>query len=333
MSAERPPFELDPPAEGGLDVPVPLRRARSRRGARAAPPPQPQAPSSWPQRLATPFVSPAAYYLLGLLLIAGMLWGLFNPTFGVVAKAWPHELLGADGSRPFTWDEPTVLVAGIGILLVACLVALFFRAGPARGLVVASLATFPLVLHAGRLPVGDYVLPLATALAAGALIALPGRETARRSVLLVALTVIGASLFMPWPAQGLPEGQAGYYATALATVDHVLHPPADWGADTLATQLPAAVALLMLATGLLSLLGIALRATRCLGGVLMVALVLAWSLAWCLHGWSGADGTALAAWQAGLQACARESRAAAVVYALPFAGAVADLIRGRGATA
>jgi hypothetical protein len=355
MSDEH-PFEVEPPGpEPGPDVapaapkrssPVARRRRQARRRSRLAAEEAAPKPKGWLRRLATPLVSPTFYYLLGLLSVAGVALVLNNPYFGSVSKAWPHEMFGL-GDTPFAWDGATVELIAFVLLALAYLIALCTRSGPWRATLVLVASVLAFVTFEGSpSALIYYVGPVLVAALAGALVARafhPGRTS---RVFLVALLVLGAWLFLPWnDARVKARGLSGeYQCTACATVGALVDPPAAEPAvpdpyaleadengipERLMENLVPVVACLLFLAGLLVLCGAGGRWAHWAAGSLLLLLWLGTALALYLQGPDGADAGGLPAWQSGLQHWAERWYWNYLAYALPLAGAVAELTRGR----
>ncbi len=349
-------FELEPPestpdADSAADAAPAPRRSRlvgRRRNEPSPPVDAPQPPQTWPQRLLSPLVSPTGYYLIGFLLLLLALLSLFNPRFGTVANYWPHEILGL-GSLSLVWDSATVRALCLVVVILGYIVALLMRPGVARGVVIAFVTFVAFVtFQPAPAHIRFYVLPIALALTAGALIARtqPNQEGARKAVLLVGFTLVAAHLFMPWDSARVNQKQLqeGYYNTAIATIDYYANPPEiivkpegeeeAAGAATVYGNLfllhaPATIACLMFLVALAALFGFGGRWARWAAGSLMVLMVFSWALANFLHGRGDPTHGGFPAWQAGLRVLAQNWHENTIGYALPFAGAVAEMVRGR----
>ena len=76
-------------------------------------------------------VSPRFYYGLGFLLTGYAVYALYNPGWGAMARMWPHEALGIDGT--FAWNLATAQLVALIVLALVLLVATFLPAPhPAR---------------------------------------------------------------------------------------------------------------------------------------------------------------------------------------------------------
>lgn len=349
MSDEH-PFELEPAAsEPKPDLAAPVRRRRQPdlrrrpRGRSEAEASEPR--QGWLARLAVLLLSPRAYYALGLLVAAGFATSLYNPAFGVLRRAWPHEVAGLGGA-PFVWGPDVALVLVFAVFAACCLVALCMRAGSARAAVVLFASLLVLVaFEDGTAGGGSGALPVLLAILVGALVARPQRSASRRRphvLLILGFALVATWLFLPWDtaresARALPHG---YHATALELAGGLLDPPADLAASTvphaleppdpgwfrqLVPDLLPRVACLLLVVGALSLLGLGRRWARWAAGIVFLATWLATSVALYLRGCGGDLGD----WQAGLGSWAGSWHADLLPYALPLAAAVADLVPGR----
>lgn len=339
-------FELEAAnAQAGDDAPSPGPRRSKRRAADAK---GPATSLSWPQRIASPLVSPTSYYLIGFLLSVTVILALFNPVFGHLADFWPHEALGV-GNLPFEWNGVTVRAITLLAVIAGYVLALLMRPGPARAVIVVTVTFLAFVtFQPAPAVLRYYVLPVALALVAGALIArvAPGKDRARKGVLIVGFALVAAHLFMPWDTTRVSEKQLrpGYYSTAIATLDYYRNPPEsvlnpsgsedasalDAYGNLFLLHAPGTVACLLFLVALAALLGLGGRWARWTAGVLMIGVFLSWALAHFLHGQSDQAFAHLASWQAGLRALSEHWHESSMAYSLALAGAVAELVRGRG---
>lgn len=268
-------------------------------------------------------VSPRFYYSLGFLLTGYAIYALYNPGWGAMARMWPHEALGIEGT--FTWDLATAQLLTLIVLALALLVASFMRAGHRRGVLVAVCSGLVLVsFGTGAQPVALAGL----ALTGGALLAPRGAR--RAALLMIGLGLLAAHLFMPWAPGRFTRGidlAPSYQATAFDTIDALAAPKpgvveARGWPRMILERIEPLVALLLAAVGLLALVGAGGRWARWAAGVLLL-LLCGGALAELYRG--GAEG-AEDAYQAGISAIALAWFGLAAAYVLNLGGAVADLL-------
>ncbi len=271
-------------------------------------------------------VSPRFYYGLGFLLTGYAVYALYNPGWGAMARMWPHEALGIDGT--FAWNLATAQLVALIVLALVLLVATFLPAGRKRGMLVAICSGLVLVSFSdGAQPVALAGL----ALTGGALLAPLGSR--RGALLMIGLGLLAAHLFMPWAPERFTRGidlAPGYQATAFDTIDALAAPKAGvveakgWPRLILERSEPI-VALLLAGVGLLALVGAGGRWARWATGALLLFLC-AGTLAHLYCG--GAEGSD-EAYQAGISAIALAWFGLAAAYVLNLGGAVADILGDR----
>jgi len=312
------------------------RRPAHARGEAAADTAPGDANTSGAARYLGWITSPTFYYALSFLSTVGLLLSLYNPSWGVLGKLWPHEVLGA-GERVFHWNTHSSLVVALLALIATLVVGLLMKPGRARGIV--TLMGVVIVLSRLQPPPGNlhgFVLPLAIALTGGALLAWRGRGLC--VLLLLGTLLLAAQAIMPWDSARLTqhtEASSGYMSTLNSTLDYYGNPPPEYlehgsWPRVVMQHLPVTTALLMLVTGLLALVGLGRRWARWTAGSLLLLLFLGSLVHMSLAGLDRVDLQHLASWQMGATEIAKQLHASAIPYLLVLAAASADLV-GRGA--
>lgn len=295
--------------------------------------------------------SSTVFYLLAFVLTTGLALAMFNPHWGAVAEAWPHQVFEVDGA--FAWTPTAARAATLFVAIVALVIALLWRPGRTRG-AIALLGTGVALVAFEPAPteLATWILPLATATVGGALLVRGGGRT-RQAVLLVGLAILATDLFMPWSETRVMDAhlEPGYHSTATVQIHQLIHPdenllhflpetggdegerrPVEGYLRILIITLPHTAALVMLLLGLIALAGLAGRWVPWVVGPLLILLTL-------LPAWLFYDaGHALPMrpegvvdWQMGLRHWATIWPQRAIAWMLPLAGAIAELTRPRDA--
>lgn len=292
--------------------------------------------------------SPTTLYLLAFVMTTGLALCLFNPTWGSEALAWPHQVFTVDGH--FVWEVATAKAATLLGALACFVIVLLMRPARIRGAIAlfgCGLALVAFQVPPEHLPY--WILPLACAAVGGCLL-WSGESRARRATLLVAFLILAANLFMPWDETriGRKNLRGGYHSTATAQIDLLLNPPEEYmvevDADDTTTNtpikgyvrivlmtVPQTVGLLMFLLGLCSLAGFGSAWVRWVAAPGLLLLVL--GPAWVLydHGTMTILKTGPEPWQLGLQYLGQVWPSHGSAWALPLAGAIAELVRPQDA--
>ncbi len=336
-------FDLKPAGDAAEAAPTPLRRTargrstgkrRDAKKARRGDAASTAAPTGGVLKFLGWIVSPTFYYAVGFVFSVVLLLSLYNPTWGVLAKVWPHDVLGA-GPFAFEWNEHTTRILALLSLTVATCLALLMKPGRTRGIIV--LAALTLVLSRFQ-PLASnlygHILPIAIALTAGALLV---RRRTGRTVLFLGVVLVAGQMLMPWDsARAMRKNQvsSAYVSTLQTTIDYYGNPPEEFLQDggwprVVMQLLPQTIGLAILAIGLLALLGLGGRWARWTAGCLMLLVFVGPLIHMWLAGLDRGNPDDLSAWQLGLGQIARELHASAMAYALLIAGVVADIGRPR----
>jgi hypothetical protein len=298
--SEGTPFDVLPPRP---------HRRRIRRRPLDQPPPTPGRPGALARALGW-LLAPHLWILLGLAAAVALLLSLYNPVWGLRARAWPQVVaLAFEGGR-YVFGPDDARVWALLLAAAAWLAALGLRSGRVRGtLVLAGAAALLLGTASPASHPGDWILAVAFAATGGALLA-----RRRGALLLTGAFVLAAWFFFP---------QAGLHPAAYTArgPDHVASLLDGVTCAEVRDGLASSVGLLLLAVGALSLVGLGGRWARWVGGLLLLGL-------WATHGvdaWLGAGGSA--GWQEGLSAWARVAQAWPATWLLPAAVGFADLAR------
>lgn len=384
------PFELDPPAPGEAGSTPPAAPTRSRRTERAdgrkersGLVPTKTRPrrtrdeadadaeatdegggfGRWMRRIfVAPFTSSRSFYLLGALLVGGLLMLLFNDTVATVhglgGLDYPWEAFSADGGG-FDWSNRPEqrFVLSLTLLFFALLACVFSPRSRTRGWLAcgATLLGSAFLLYGRNMPTpGTWVYPIAATFVAAVLFAHSGPDRDRpRSGLLVVAVILGLLLLLlPLNPMGMDSDAYGapiqtqvieaWQKTDPQMVDswQRIHPDGHWTPDGFGERLMswpdlAASTTLALLTvlGLLVLLGLRGAVIRWLVGFLMLAYVLGslWVIWYMGSGLSDHD--RLSPTEFGLVQVTRDLRHHLMALYLPFLAIVADLMGRPGSEA
>ena len=283
-----------------------------------------------------------AVHLLALLGVAGLALCLFNPDWGALASAWPHDVL-ATGA----WTPAAARAAAVLLLTALLVFGLVWKPSRARGwFLLLAVGAVLLAFAPTRAPVDEALrIPLAVAIVAAALL-LPGPRAVARGGRVVGLALLAVLLFMPWDVvriQATTPGERGYRCTALTQVDAVVDgaeqawvatptPRPPGGAKDAAIEgrtgvilwaLPTAAGLLLLALGLLARV-VPPRVGRALALLGLLLAVVGPGLALALYTADPWRAQGIPAWAEGLQTWARFAAGTGGVWALALAVALMD---------
>lgn len=308
----------------------------------------PSGPSSRAARWLGWITSSTTFYLVAFLMGTLMVLSLFNPHWGAIARAWPHEVFASDGT--WVWGTVQAQAAATLLILALLILALLLPKGRTRGVLAVFAAGIGMVaFQAGSTLLASWVLPLATALVGGTLL-VRSQDAGRsqRAVLLVALAVLAANLFLPWDPETIEQRELkpGYHSTATVQIDMLLSPPeelmTDFGDGDEATRVPAkgyarilllsvpqTIGLLMLLVGLVGLAGFGGGWARWVAGSAL--LILTFGSAWVLYHY-GSLRLLMGGpepWELGLEFWAKTWKNHGAAWALPLAGGLAEIVRRR----
>ncbi|MDJ0522132.1 MAG: hypothetical protein QNJ90_08675 [Planctomycetota bacterium] len=354
MSEERPfDFDLEPKDEAPATTPEEPRAApaapapalkRTSRRVRAE---RPSKRSSVPDeaeaagggkaaRFLGWIVSPTFYYLLGFLTGVGVLLVLYNPHWGAYLRAWPHEVLGLGGGE-FAWNPQTTRIITLLAVVLAFAIALVMRPGRGRSFIVLFAMVLALLrFEPPATGLHPYMLAVTMALVGGMLLVVPASTPGRRVLLLVGVFLLAAHMFLPSEQTRIREAplQGTYHSAALVTVNHYVSPPEGMIEESgllmmLLRRLPSACGLLLLAVGLLSLIGLGGRWVRWTAGSLLVLAVLGSLVSLYNTGTDWPTYVGLDAWKAGVSHVADRWFPWSMACLLGLAGALSEIVGRR----
>lgn len=285
---------------------------------------------------------PLAVHLLALVGVAGLGLCLFNPEFGALARAWPHDVFAEA-----RWTPHAARAGAIALLTLLLLGGLVWKPSRTRGwfLLLAVGATLLVFVPGDRMDLVPFRLPLAVAAVAAALL-VPGARCQARGGLLVGVAVLAALLFMPWDVeriQATTPGPAGYQATALADLGAMAdgadrasvpaptptpaggpaHVEVEGRFGVILWLLPTVVGLLLLALGLLARVVPPVWSGVLAGFGLLLAVV-GPGIALAVYTADPWLAVGEATWAEGLQTWARLAASTGGVWALALAVALMD---------
>ncbi len=293
-------------------------------------------------------ISPTFYYLLVFLMSTGLALSLYNPYWGPAAPAWAHQVFTVDGA--FVWTSVQAQAAALLAAVALSAIGMLMPSGRGRGRLMLFTAGIMLVGFQGApAELRIWILPLATAAVASCLLVRRQEASAsHRIVLLVAVAVLAANVLLPWPSERLSGRnlEPGYYATAVSQVSLMLNPPAELLVEAgvgeereqipisgylrmLVMSLPALIGTLMLALGVIGVLGLGGGWIRWVAGPALLILVLGTAFVLYDHGSGRTVEDGPEAWQEGLSFWSRAWASNGAGWALLLAGSIAELVRRR----
>jgi hypothetical protein len=291
-------------------------------------------------------ISPTFYYLLVFLMTTALALSLYNPYWGPAAPAWAHQVFTLDGGS--AWGSVQAQAAALLVAIALSVLGLLLPSGRRRGQLMLFTAGLLLVgFQSAASELNYWILPLATGAVASCLVLRrEGSAASRKTVLLIAMAVLGANLFLPWSPERIAGKhlKPGYYSTASAQIHVMIDPPDELLVEAgpgdereqvpvtgylrmLLMSLPALVGTLMFVLGIASLLGLGRGWLRWVAGPALLVLVLGTAFVLYDHGSGRTVDGGPEAWQEGLSYWGRMWASQGAGWVLLLAGAITELVR------